>query len=53
MEEWIRLAKSKLFLIVHVGASSVRDAQDLASHARKIGADATSVVPASYSSLGL
>ena len=48
MEEWIRLAKSKLFLIVHVGASSVRDAQDLASHARKIGADATSVVPASY-----
>ena len=48
MEEWVRLARGKLFLIIHVGALSIRDSQELAAHARKIGADATSVVPASF-----
>ena len=47
MEEWVRLAKGRLFIIVHVGTPSIRDSQDLAAHAQKIGADATSVVPVS------
>jgi N-acetylneuraminate lyase len=45
---WVKHAKGKLFLIVHVGALSLRDAQELAAHAQEIGADATSVVPANF-----
>jgi len=48
MEEWVRQAQGRLFLIVHVGALSIRDAQELATHAQKIGADATSVVPPNF-----
>ena len=48
MDEWVRLGKGRLFLIVHAGALSIRDAQELAAHAQAIGADATSVVPASF-----
>ncbi len=48
MDEWVRLGKGRLFLIVHAGALSIRDAQKLAAHAQTIGADATSVVPASF-----
>lgn len=48
MEEWVRQAHGRLVLIIHVGALALPDAQALAAHARKIGADATSVVPANY-----
>jgi N-acetylneuraminate lyase len=48
MEEWVRLAQGKLFLIVHSGALSIRDAQELAAHAQKAGADAISVIPACF-----
>jgi N-acetylneuraminate lyase len=48
MEEWVKQARGRLFLIVHAGALSIRDARELAAHAQKIGADATSVVPASF-----
>ena len=48
MEEWVKAAKGKLFLIIHIGALSIRDAQALAAHAQKIGADATSIVPANF-----
>lgn len=48
MEEWVKVAKDRLFLIIHVGALSLRDAQELAKHAREIGADATSILPANF-----
>ena len=44
-EAWVKYGKGKLFLIIHVGALSLKDAQELASHAQMIGADATSIVP--------
>ena len=47
-EAWVKAAKGKLFIIVHVGALSIRDAQELAAHAQKVGADATSIVPANF-----
>jgi N-acetylneuraminate lyase len=48
MEEWIRLGSGRLFVIVHVGALSIRDTQDLAAHAQRAGADAISIVPPSF-----
>ncbi|HLT93444.1 MAG TPA: dihydrodipicolinate synthase family protein [Membranihabitans sp.] len=41
-EEWLRHAEESFKIIVHVGANSYRDAQELADHARSIGADAVS-----------
>src|SRR5690606_27649956 len=41
-EEWIKYRDDSFKIIVHVGANSYRDAQDLADHARIIGADAVS-----------
>jgi N-acetylneuraminate lyase len=48
MAEWVKQAKGRLFIIVHVGALSIRDAQELAAHAQKVGANATSIVPANF-----
>jgi N-acetylneuraminate lyase len=48
LEEWVARSRGRLFLIAHVGALSIRDAQALAGHAQAAGADATSVVPASF-----
>ena len=48
VEEWVKQAKGRLVIIVHVGALSIRDAQELAAHAQKAGADATSIVPANF-----
>ena len=48
LEEWIKRAKGRLFLIAHVGALSLRDARELAAHAQEIGADATAAVPANF-----
>lgn len=48
LEEWVKRSRGRLFLIAHVGALSIRDAQTLAAHAQAAGADATSVVPASF-----
>jgi N-acetylneuraminate lyase len=48
MEEWIRLGKGRLFVIVHVGALSIRDTQELAAHAQSAGADAISIAPPNY-----
>jgi N-acetylneuraminate lyase len=47
-ETWVKHGKGKLFLIVHVGALSLKDAQELAAHAQKIGVDATSIVPPNF-----
>ncbi len=48
LEEWVRRSRGRLFLIAHVGALSIRDAQTLAGHAQAAGADAISVVPANF-----
>jgi N-acetylneuraminate lyase len=48
MEEWIRRAKGRLTLIIHVGALSIRDTQELAAHAQRIGADAISIVAPNF-----
>ncbi len=47
-EAWVKHAKGKLFIIVHVGALSLKDAQELAAHAQKIGVNATSIVPPNF-----
>src|SRR5699024_1346687 len=47
-EEYVALAKGKLFVFVHVGHTSIAESQKLASHAEKIGADAISAVAAFY-----
>ena len=44
-DEWTKAAKGRLFLIAHVGALALPDAQALARHAQEIGMDATSIVP--------
>lgn len=45
---WLDAADGRLDLMVHVGHSSIREAQDLAAHAAEIGASAISAVPAFY-----
>ncbi|MEC3878987.1 dihydrodipicolinate synthase family protein [Parapedobacter sp. 10938] len=47
-EQYVALAKGKLFVFVHVGHTSIAESQKLASHAEKIGADAVSAVAAFY-----
>jgi N-acetylneuraminate lyase len=47
-EAWVKHGKDRLFLIVHVGALALKDAQELAAHAQRIGGDATSIVPPSF-----
>lgn len=44
--------KDKMTIIVHVGCASTKHARELASHAEKCGAHATSAVPSVYYRLG-
>ncbi|HNV03504.1 MAG TPA: dihydrodipicolinate synthase family protein [Vicinamibacterales bacterium] len=48
LEEWVRRSGGRLVIIAHVGALSVRDAQELAAHAQACGADAASIVPPNF-----
>jgi N-acetylneuraminate lyase len=48
MDEWVRLARGRFLVIVHVGALSIRDAGELAAHAQRIGANAISLVPPNF-----
>lgn len=48
MRAWAKANNGRLFLIAHVGALSLADAQELAAYAQKIGLDATSVVPPNF-----
>jgi N-acetylneuraminate lyase len=48
MEEWVRRGRGRLLIIAHVGALSVRDSQELAAHAQRIGADAISIVAPNF-----
>lgn len=48
-EEWASHASGKLKLIIHVGATNIKDSCELAAHAREIGADGiASVEPVYY-----
>lgn len=48
MDEWIRVGKGRLRVIIHVGALSIRDTQVLAAHAQQAGADAISIVAPNF-----
>src|SRR5690606_10444826 len=43
-EEWIKYGTDSFRIIVHIGANSYRDAQDLGAHAQQIGAYAVSTM---------
>jgi N-acetylneuraminate lyase len=47
-EAWVKHGKGRLYLIIHVGALALKDSQELAAHAQRIGADATSIIPPSF-----
>lgn len=48
MDAWVKAAKGKLFLIVHIGALALPDVQELGAYAVKAGLDATSIVPPNF-----
>lgn len=48
MDAWVKAANGKLFIIAHIGALSIVDAQELGKHAVKAGVDATSIVPPNF-----
>jgi len=48
MDEWVKCAKGKLFLIAHIGALAMPDVQELGAHAVQCGMDATSIVPPNF-----
>ncbi|XP_052263540.1 N-acetylneuraminate lyase-like isoform X2 [Dreissena polymorpha] len=47
-EGWVRASRGRLQIIVHVGATCVRDSQELARHAEEIGATAIAGLSPSY-----
>jgi len=47
-EAFVKAARGRLLIIVHVGHSSIAESRKLAAHAEKIGADAFSSVAAFY-----
>ncbi|MBZ4192458.1 dihydrodipicolinate synthase family protein [Niabella beijingensis] len=47
-EAYINAAAKRLKVFVHVGHSSIKEAQKLAAHAQRVGADAISAVAAFY-----
>lgn len=51
-EAVVRQVKGRVPVVVHVGGLTTRGACALASHAREIGADATSSIPPFYYSVG-
>lgn len=48
MKAWADYGKGKLFIIAHVGALAISDAQALAAYAQKLKLDATSIVPPNF-----
>ncbi|XP_031573664.1 N-acetylneuraminate lyase-like, partial [Actinia tenebrosa] len=52
-EIWVNAAKDKLkYVIIQVGAESIKDTQELARHAQDIGAHSIAVLPPSYYKAG-
>lgn len=47
-ERWVEVAKKNLNVIVHVGHNCLKDCQNLAMHAQKIGAKAIALVAPSF-----
>lgn len=47
-ESFVKAARKRLLIFIHVGHSSIAEAKILAAHAQKIGADAISAVAAFY-----
>ncbi|XP_048763893.2 N-acetylneuraminate lyase-like isoform X2 [Ostrea edulis] len=47
-EAWMKAAKGKLKIILHVGTSNIKDSQDLAKHASSIGVEAMASLCPSY-----
>ncbi len=43
-EKWVAASAGRLVIIVHTGALSLVDVEELSQHAQEIGADATSVI---------
>ena len=53
LEAWVAAAKgSALVVVAHVGAESLRDAQELAAHAARAGASAIGIVPPTFFKMG-
>ena len=55
LEAWVAAAKgsaSALVVVAHVGAESLRDAQELAAHAARAGAAAIGIVPPTFFKMG-
>jgi len=46
--EWVRVAKGKLKVIIHVGSNSQPQAMELARHAQEIGADAIAAIAPNF-----
>eukprot|EP00105_Crassostrea_gigas_P009484 XP_011424454.1 PREDICTED: N-acetylneuraminate lyase-like [Crassostrea gigas] len=47
-EVWVKAAKGKVKIILHVGANNIRDSQELARHGSSIGVDATASLCPSF-----
>lgn len=47
-EAWVKAAKGKVKIILHVGANNIRDSQELARHASSIGVDAIASICPSF-----
>lgn len=48
-DQWCRVARGKLAIVVHTGHACLHDARELASHAEKCGADAVAaMIPALF-----
>ena len=47
-EEWIKEAKGRFKVVVHVGSNCAKDSVELAAHALKAGADAVASIAPNY-----
>lgn len=47
-EAWVKVAKGKVKIILHVGANNIRDSQELARHGSSIGVDAVASLCPSF-----
>lgn len=47
-EEWIKVSKGRLQVVVHVGQASIEDQKQMAAHAQKMGATAIATMAPSF-----
>lgn len=48
LEQWIKVCKKRLIIIVHVGCINMRESQEMAQHAQDVGADAIASLPSLF-----